>query len=139
HIGIAGVRTTAGSRVLADRIPDRDAPVVTSLRRAGAIMLGKTNLHEFAYGGTCTNLEFGAVRNPWNLAHVPGGSSGGSGAAVAAGLAPAALGTDTAGSVRLPAAQCGIGGLKPTSRRIGSGGGVPLGLSAGHGGPAGRR
>src|SRR5438105_7991273 len=79
NIDIAGVRTTAGSRVLADRIPDRDAPVVTSLRRAGAIMLGKTNLHEFAYGGTCTNLEFGAVRNPWNLAHVPGGSSGGSG------------------------------------------------------------
>jgi aspartyl-tRNA(Asn)/glutamyl-tRNA(Gln) amidotransferase subunit A len=139
NIATRGVRTTAGSRVLTDWVPDRDAPVVRVLADAGAVILGKTNLHEFAYGGSCTNLEFGAVRNPWNLGHVPGGSSGGSGAAVAAGLCAAALGTDTAGSVRLPAAQCGIVGLKPTYGRISIDGIVPLAWSLDHVGPMTRR
>ena len=138
NIHTRGLRTTGGSRVLAQFVPERDAPVLSSLTAAGALILGKTNLHEFAYGGTCTNVEFGAVRNPWNTAHVPGGSSGGSGAAVAACLAPAALGTDTAGSVRLPAAQCGIVGLKPTYGRIGIEGVIPLAWSLDHVGPMAR-
>jgi aspartyl-tRNA(Asn)/glutamyl-tRNA(Gln) amidotransferase subunit A len=138
NIATRGLRTTAGSRVLADWIPERDAPVVRDLRAAGAIVLGKTNLHEFAYGGTCSNVEFGAVRNPWDLAHVPGGSSGGSGAALAASLCPTALGTDTAGSVRLPAAQCGVVGLKPTYGRISIEDVIPLAWSLDHVGPMAR-
>ena len=138
NIDTAGVRTTGGSRLFRERVPDHDAPVVTSLKQAGAIVLGKTNLHEFAYGGTCTNVEFGAVRNPWNLAHVPGGSSGGSAAAVAGELVPAALGTDTAGSVRLPAAQCGIVGLKPTYGRTSIEAVIPLAWSLDHVGPMAR-
>ena len=135
NIATRGLRTTGGSRVLADWIPDRDAPVVQHLRRAGAVILGKTNMHEFAYGGTCTNVEYGAVRNPWNTAHVPGGSSGGSGVAVAAGLCAAALGTDTAGSVRLPACQCGVVGLKPTYGRVSIQDVIPLAWSLDHVGP----
>jgi aspartyl-tRNA(Asn)/glutamyl-tRNA(Gln) amidotransferase subunit A len=135
NIATRGLRTTGGSRVLRDCVPDHDAPVVERLREAGAVILGKTNLHEFAYGGTCTNVEFGAVRNPWNQAHVPGGSSGGSGVAVAAGLAPAALGTDTAGSVRLPACQCGVVGLKPGYGRLSIQGVIPLAWSLDHVGP----
>ncbi|HET6319801.1 MAG TPA: amidase [Chloroflexota bacterium] len=135
NIATRGLRTTAGSRVLADWVPDRDAPVVRRLCKAGAIILGKANLHEFAYGGTCTNVEFGAVRNPWNTEHVPGGSSGGSAVAVAAGLCAAALGTDTAGSVRLPASQCGIVGLKPTYGRSSIQDVLPLAWSLDHVGP----
>jgi aspartyl-tRNA(Asn)/glutamyl-tRNA(Gln) amidotransferase subunit A len=135
NIATRGLRTTAGSRVLANWVPDQDAPVVRSLADAGAVLIGKTNLHEFAYGGTCTNVEFGAVRNPWNTAHVPGGSSGGSGVAVAAGLCAAALGTDTAGSVRLPAAQCGVVGLKPTYSRTSIERVIPLAWSLDHVGP----
>jgi aspartyl-tRNA(Asn)/glutamyl-tRNA(Gln) amidotransferase subunit A len=135
NIATAGVRTTGGSRVLSDWVPTADAPVVAYLKRAGAVILGKTNLHEFAYGGTCTNVEFGAVRNPWNTAHVPGGSSGGSGVAVAAGLCAAALGTDTAGSIRLPAAQCGVVGLKPTYGQSSIEGVLPLAWSLDHVGP----
>ena len=135
NIATRGLRTTAGSRVLSSWVPDADAPVVRSLADAGAVLIGKTNLHEFAYGGTCTNVEFGAVRNPWNPAHVPGGSSGGSGVAVAAGLCAAALGTDTAGSVRLPAAQCGVVGLKPTYGRTSIQGVIPLAWSLDHAGP----
>ena len=135
NIATRGLHTTGGSRVLADWIPDRDAPVMTRLRQAGAVILGKTNLHEFAYGGTCTNVEFGAVRNPWNTEHVPGGSSGGSAAAVAAGLCAATLGTDTAGSVRLPAAQCGVVGLKPTYGRVSIQDVIPLAWTLDHVGP----
>ena len=135
NIATAGLRTTAGSHVLADWVPDDDAPVVRTLKQAGAIILGKTNLHEFAYGGTCTNVEFGAVRNPWSTAHVPGGSSGGSGVAVAAGLCAAALGTDTAGSIRLPASQCGVVGLKGTYGQISIAGVLPLAWSLDHVGP----
>ena len=135
NIATRGLRTTAGSRVLADWCPDMDAPIVDKLRQSGAVVLGKTNMHEFAYGGTCTNLHYGAVRNPWGTDHVPGGSSGGSGAAVAAGLCAAALGTDTAGSVRLPAAQCGVVGLKPTYGRISIQDVIPLAWSLDHVGP----
>jgi aspartyl-tRNA(Asn)/glutamyl-tRNA(Gln) amidotransferase subunit A len=135
NIATRGLRTTGGSRVLADWIPERDAPVVRRLKQAGAVIIGKANLHEFAYGGTCTNVEFGAVRNPWNPEHVPGGSSGGSAVAVAAGMCAAALGTDTAGSVRLPASQCGVVGLKPTYGRTSIRDVLPLAWSLDHVGP----
>jgi aspartyl-tRNA(Asn)/glutamyl-tRNA(Gln) amidotransferase subunit A len=135
NIATRGLRTTAGSKVLGTWVPDTDAPVVQRLRTAGAIVLGKTNMHEFAYGGTCTNVHYGAVRNPWNREHVPGGSSGGSAVAVAAGLCAAALGTDTAGSVRLPACQCGIVGIKATYGRASIRGVIPLAWSLDHVGP----
>ena len=117
-IPTAGLRTTAGSRVLDDWVPDADPPVVERLRSCGAVVIGKTNLHEFAYGGTSENEHFGPVRNPWDPRRVAGGSSGGSAAAVAAGLAAAAVGTDAAGSVRIPACQCGTVGFKPTYGRV---------------------
>src|SRR5579872_6823813 len=110
----AGVRTTAASAVLKDFIPAEDAPVARKLKDAGAVLLGKLNLHEFAYGGSGMIGHFGIARNPWNPAHIAGGSSSGSAVAAAAGLCFGALGTDTAGSIRLPAAYCGIVGLKPT-------------------------
>jgi aspartyl-tRNA(Asn)/glutamyl-tRNA(Gln) amidotransferase subunit A len=135
NIATRGLRTTGGSLVLADWIPEQDARVVRRLKQAGAVIIGKTNLHEFAYGGTCTNAEYGAVRNPWNPEHVPGGSSGGSAVAVAAGLCAAALGTDTAGSVRLPGSQCGVVGLKPTYGRISIKDVLPLAWSLDHVGP----
>ena len=108
----AGIRTTAGSALFKDRVPTQDAEVVRRLRAAGAVLLGKLNMHEFAFGGSSAISYFGAVRNPWNLAYSPGGSSGGSAAAVAAGLCYAALGSDTGGSIREPAAYCGIVGLE---------------------------
>ena len=114
----AGVRTTAASRIYAQRVPDEDATSVTRLRAAGAVVIGKTNLHEFAYGVTTDSSFFGPTRNPWDVERVAGGSSGGSGAAVAAGLCVAATGSDTGGSIRIPAALCGIVGLKPTYGRI---------------------
>src|SRR5881396_3732164 len=118
NIHIAGIRTTAGAKFLKEFIPDRDAHVVTKLQAAGAIILGKTNLHEFAYGVTTNNPHFGPTRNPWDLSRIPGGSSGGSAAAVAAGLCYGSIGTDTGGSIRIPAALCGIVGLKPTFGRV---------------------
>ena len=110
----AGVRTTAGSALFKDRVPAEDAEVVRRLRCAGAIILGKQNLHEFAYGGSSMVSFFGEVHNPWDTKRIAGGSSGGSAASVAAALGFAAVGTDTAGSIRLPAAYCGVVGLKPT-------------------------
>ena len=131
-IPTAGLRTTAGSRVLDDWVPDADPPVVERLRSCGAVVIGKTNLHEFAYGGTSENEHFGPVRNPWDPRRVAGGSSGGSAAAVAAGLAAAAVGTDAAGSVRLPACQCGTVGFKPTYGRVPTAGLIPLAWSLDH-------
>ncbi len=117
-----GVRTTGASKVLANWVPTEDASVVRRLRAAGCIVLGKTNLHEFAYGITTNNPHYGPTRNPYDRTRIPGGSSGGSGAAVAAGLCAAGVGTDTGGSIRIPAALCGIVGLKPTLGRVGRGG-----------------
>ena len=130
-----GVATTYGSRLYAGWVPDFDAAAVERLKRAGAVILGKTNLHELAYGTTSANAHYGVVRNPWRPDHHPGGSSGGSAAAVAAGLAHAALGSDTGASVRQPAACCGIVGLKPTFGRISKFGALPLSWSQDHVGP----
>src|SRR5512146_1454911 len=137
-IETANVRTTAASKVLAENLPKQDAEVVVRLKRAGAIILGKLNLHEFAYGGSGVISFYGAVTNPWNLAYVTGGSSSGSAAAVAAGLCCAALGTDTAGSIRLPASCCGIVGFKPTFGAVSTRGVVPLSWSLDHVGPMAR-
>ncbi len=132
-IAVKNVRMTAGSKVLADNIAQEDATVVEQLRRAGAVITGKTNTHEFAYG-TYTP----PTRNPWNLSHIPGGSSGGSAAAVAAGMCFGALGSDTGGSIRIPSACCGITGLKPTYGRVSTYGVIPLSWSLDHVGPMGR-
>ena len=137
-IDTAGVRTTAASAIFKDRVPQEDAEVVRRLKSAGAILLGKQNLHEFAYGGSSMISYYGEVRNPWNLACIAGGSSGGSAAAVAAGLCYGAVGTDTAGSVREPASQCGVVGLKPTYGRISTQGVIPLSPSLDHVGPIAR-
>jgi aspartyl-tRNA(Asn)/glutamyl-tRNA(Gln) amidotransferase subunit A len=134
-IDTAGVLTTAASEVYKDRIPTKDAEVVRRLRRAGAVFLGKNNLHEFAYGGSSLVGSYGEVHNPRNTAHIAGGSSGGSAAAVAAGLCYASIGTDTAGSIRLPAALCGCVGLKPTYGRVSTRGVIPLSWSLDHVGP----
>jgi len=130
-----GVPTTAGSVVYRDWLPDANATVVERLEAAGAVLIGKNNLHELAYGVTSGNPHFGAVANPWNPRHSPGGSSGGSAAAVAAGLAHGAIGTDTGGSVRIPAAFCGVVGLKPTYGRVSRHGILPLAYSLDHVGP----
>src|ERR1019366_5776917 len=134
-IDTAGTRTTAASALFEQRIPAEDAEVVQRLRRAGAVILGKNNLHEFAYGGSSLVSFFGDVRNPRNTAHIAGGSSGGSAAAVAAGLCYAAIGTDTAGSIREPAALCGCVGIKPTYGRVSARGVIPLSWSLDHVGP----
>jgi aspartyl-tRNA(Asn)/glutamyl-tRNA(Gln) amidotransferase subunit A len=126
NIYAAGAPTTAGSKILSKFIPDKDAPVVANLKQAGAVLLGKTNMHEFAYGVTNDNPHYGAAHNPWDTARIPGGSSGGSAAAVAAGLCFGSIGTDTGGSIRIPAALCGVVGLKPTAGRVSVKGVVPL-------------
>jgi aspartyl-tRNA(Asn)/glutamyl-tRNA(Gln) amidotransferase subunit A len=130
-----GIRTTAGSLVYKDYVPDFDAAVVERLRAAGAISVGKLNMHEMAYGITSANPHFGPVRNPWNPEHSPGGSSGGSAAALAAQIVYMAMGTDTGGSIRIPAAFCGTVGLKPTYGRVSRHGVLPLGYSLDHMGP----
>jgi|HubBroStandDraft_6_1064221.scaffolds.fasta_scaffold16206_2 aspartyl-tRNA(Asn)/glutamyl-tRNA(Gln) amidotransferase subunit A len=134
-IDTAGTRSTSASQLHEHRIPTEDAKVVRRLKDAGAIILGKNNLHEFAYGGSSLVSFFGDVHNPWNLAHSAGGSSGGSAVAVAAGLCYAAIGTDTAGSIREPAALCGCVGLKPTYGRVSARGVIPLSWSLDHVGP----
>jgi aspartyl-tRNA(Asn)/glutamyl-tRNA(Gln) amidotransferase subunit A len=134
-IDTAGVRTTCGSALFADRVPTEDAEVVQRLKRAGAVLLGKQNLQEFAYGGTSASSHYGAVHNPWNLKHIAGGSSGGSAAAVAAGMCFGAIGSDTGGSIREPAAFCGVVGLKPTYGRVSTRGVFPLSWSLDHVGP----
>lgn len=133
-----GVRTTAGSKILAEFVPEKDCAVATALAQAGAILLGKTNMHEFAYGITGENPHYGSSRNPWAPERISGGSSGGSAVAVATGMGFASLGTDTGGSIRIPAALCGIVGLKPTYGLVSLEGVVPLGISFDHVGPLAR-
>ncbi len=137
-IDTAGVPTTAASLLFKGRVPAEDAEVVRRLKTAGAVLLGKQNLHEFAYGGSSMVSAFGEVRNAWNREHIAGGSSGGSATAVAAGLGYGAIGTDTAGSVREPSALCGVVGLKPTYGRVSARGVIPLSSSLDHVGPIGR-
>jgi aspartyl-tRNA(Asn)/glutamyl-tRNA(Gln) amidotransferase subunit A len=134
----AGIRTTAGSAVFKDRVPEQDAEVILKLKAAGAVLVGKTNMHEFAFGGSSLVTAFGGVHNPWDLGRIAGGSSGGSAAAVAAGLCYAALGSDTAGSIRQPAAYCGLVGLKPTYGLVSTRGVIPLSWSLDHVGPLAR-
>ena len=134
-IDTAGVRTTAASAVFADRVPTEDAEIVRRLKAAGAVLVGKLNMHEFAYGATSVPSHYGAVHNPWNLDRIAGGSSGGSAAAVAAELCYGALGSDTGGSIRQPSAYCGFVGLKPTYGRVSTRGVIPLSWSLDHIGP----
>ena len=134
----AGIRTTNGSSFYRDYVPKEDAAAVRTLRDAGAVIIGKCNLHEFAGGSTTNNPWYGAARNPWNLERSPGGSSGGSGAAVAAFLCPGATGTDTGGSIRGPAACNGIVGLKPTYGRVSLRGIFPNSWSLDTAGPIAR-
>jgi len=137
-IATKGVRTTAGSRILGDWVPKHDAPVVRALAAVGAVCLGKTNTHEFAFGTTNDNPHYGNTGNPWNPSLTTGGSSGGSAAAVSAGILPLATGTDTAGSIRIPAALCGVVGLKPTYGLVPTRGIVPLSRTFDTAGPIGR-
>ncbi|MBI3966741.1 MAG: hypothetical protein HY329_13990 [Chloroflexi bacterium] len=131
----AGIRTTAGSKILSDWVPDFDSASYEQLRAAGAVLLGKTNTHEYAAGGTTNNPWYGQTYNPWHPERIPGGSSGGAGSAVAAGLGPIGMGSDTAGSIRLPASFCGVVGLKPTYGRASAYGVTPLAWSLDHVGP----
>jgi aspartyl-tRNA(Asn)/glutamyl-tRNA(Gln) amidotransferase subunit A len=131
----AGVKTTGGSKILAVWVPTADSTVTRRLREAGAIIVGKNNLHEFAYGATNENPHYGSARNPWDRERITGGSSGGSGAAVAAGLGYASMGSDTGGSIRCPAALCGTVGIKPTYGRVSRTGVLPLSWSLDHCGP----
>jgi aspartyl-tRNA(Asn)/glutamyl-tRNA(Gln) amidotransferase subunit A len=135
NIDTAGVRTTGASELFKDRVPAEDAEVARRLKQAGAILLGKLNLHEFAYGGTSAVTYFGAVHNPWALDRQAGGSSGGPAAALAADLCFGSLGTDTAGSVRIPGSYCGIVGFKPTYGRVSNRGVIPLSWTLDHTGP----
>ncbi|HEY3157506.1 MAG TPA: amidase, partial [Vicinamibacterales bacterium] len=137
-IDIKGVPTTAASRVRAGHVAAADAPAITNLRQAGAVLIGKTNLDEFAFGTTSENSAFGPVRHPIDPSRSPGGSSGGSAVAVATGMALAALGTDTGGSIRIPAAACGTSGLKPSLGEISTAGVVPLSRTFDHVGPFAR-
>ena len=130
-----GVLTTGGSKILAGYVPKRDAAIAAKMNEAGTVLVGKTGLHELAYGVTSNNPHFGAVHNPWDLERIPGGSSGGSAAAVAAGIVPFATGTDTGGSIRIPASFCGVVGLKPTFGRVSARGVLPLSASMDHVGP----
>lgn len=134
-----GLRTTCHSAVLEHWRPECDATTVTKLQESGAVFLGKLGMHEFAFGGPSTDAPFPAVRNPWNIAHIPGGSSSGSGAALAAGFCYGALGSDTGGSIRTPSSHCGIVGIKPTYGRVSRYGVIPLSWSLDHAGPMARR
>ncbi len=138
NIATAGIRTTGGSRILAFDVPEQDATIARQLREAGTVLLGKTNLHEFAYGVTTENPHYGPARNPWDTARIPGGSSGGSAAAIASGMCCTSIGTDTGGSVRIPSALCGIVGLKTTYDPSSLKGIIPLSISLDSVGPLAR-
>jgi len=133
-----GIRTTCHSAVLENSVPDYNATTVKKLEEAGAVLLGKLGMHEFAFGGPSVDAPFPAVRNPWNIAHIPGGSSSGSAAALAARLCYGALGSDTGGSIRTPSSHCGVVGIKPTYGRVSRHGVVPLSWSLDHAGPMAR-
>jgi aspartyl-tRNA(Asn)/glutamyl-tRNA(Gln) amidotransferase subunit A len=133
-----GVSTTAGSKVFADRVPSEDAAVVRKLYEAGAVIVGKTNMHEFAFGTTTVNPHYGTALNPWNPERISGGSSGGSASSLALSMGLGSMGTDTGGSIRIPASMCGIVGLKPTYGRVSLEGAVPLSWSLDHAGPMAR-
>jgi aspartyl-tRNA(Asn)/glutamyl-tRNA(Gln) amidotransferase subunit A len=135
NIAVKHSRTTAGSKILGDWMPEEDATVTAKLRQAGAILIGKTNMHEFAWGGTSANPHYGAVRNPWDRERFPAGSSGGSAVAVAARFCFAAMGTDTGGSIRLPSAVNGTVGIRPTYGRVSNHGIIPLAWSMDTAGP----
>ena len=135
NIDTAGIRTTAASELFKDRIPEEDAEVVRRLKNAGAVVLGKLNMHEFAYGTTSAVTYFGPVHNPWALDRIPGGSSGGSAAATSADLCLGSLGTDTGGSVRIPSSYCGVVGFKATYGRVSCRGVIPLSWTLDHVGP----
>ncbi len=137
-IDVAGARTTAGSRILRDNVARRDATAVARLRAEGAVVLGKLNTHEFAFGALTTSPHFGPARNPWSLERICGGSSGGNGAAVAADLVPGTLGTDTAGSIRIPSCFCGVTGLRPSTGLVPTDGVVPVSRSFDTVGPIAR-
>lgn len=134
----AGLPTTAGSKIFKDNVPQKDSAVTARFRAGGAVLLGKTNLHEWAFGVTNQNPHFGNTKNPWDTTRIPGGSSGGSAAAVATGMCFVSPGSDTGGSIRIPAALCGIAGLKPTYGRVSLRGVVPLAWSLDHAGPLAR-
>lgn len=134
----AGIRTTGGAKIHGDYVPGEDCTVARRLREAGTVLLGKLNTHEYAYGVTTNNPHYGATRNPWDLDRIPAGSSGGSGAAVAAGMVMAATGSDTGGSIRMPASVCGVVGLKPTYGRVSKQGVLPLSYRFDHTGPLSR-
>lgn len=135
NICIRGEVTTMGAKIHKDFVPERSATVVDKLTHAGAVVTGKLNLHEYAWGATTTNPHFGACHNPWDLERIPGGSSGGSGAAVATDMTLGSLGTDTGGSIRIPSTMCGVVGLKPTHGLVSKAGVFPLGWSLDHVGP----
>lgn len=137
-IAVKGIPNTAGSKILRDFVPDHDATVIRNLRKSGAIIFGKTNLHEFAWGATTANPHFGTARNPFDQSRMPGGSSGGSGVVVASSMVPVALGEDTGGSIRIPSSFCGLFGIRPTLGRVSRFGVVPLGYSFDTVGPMAR-
>ena len=126
NIDVAGMVTTAGSRILANNMANRDAFIAARLKRAGAVIVGKANLHEWVFGPTSQSTHYGPVRNPWDTSRIPGGSSGGSGASLAAGMCVGSIGSDTGGSIRLPAAFCGVAGLRPSIGRISCRGSIPV-------------
>lgn len=135
NLSTRGVQTTAGSKILQGYVPNYDATLVERLKAAGAVILGKVNMHEFAYGATTNNPHYGPTHNPWDIERIPGGSSGGSAAAVAASLCIASIGTDTGGSIRIPSSLCGVVGLKQTYGRVSRHGVIPLSWSLDHAGP----
>lgn len=134
-LAVAGVRMTAGSKILGDHVAAEDGEVTLRLKEAGAVIIGKLNMHEFAYGATGVNQHYGPARNPWDPSRITGGSSSGSGAAVAAGECLGAIGTDTGGSIRIPASLCGVVGIKPTFGRVSRRGVLPLSWALDHVGP----